>query len=54
MMSLLKTLVKLYHIRYGKGQNVKLEKTAVQVLHVVLVNQEGSHKSALKYTLCSA
>jgi len=34
-------IVTLYHNRYGRGQNVKLEKTAVQVLHVVLVNQEG-------------
>ena len=35
--------VKLCHIRYGKGQKVKLEKITVKVLHFVLVNQEGSH-----------
>ena len=36
-------LVKLCHIRYGKGQKEKLGKTTVKVLHFVLVNQEGSH-----------
>ena len=41
--TLLKKLVKLCHIRYGRGQKIKLEKTAVKVLHFVLVNEEGSH-----------
>ena len=43
MMALLHKLVKFCHIRYGKGQKLKLEKNAVKVLHFVLVNQEGSH-----------
>jgi len=36
-------IVKLCHIRYGRGQKVKLEKTAVKLLHFVLVNQESLH-----------
>ena len=43
VMTLLQQLMKLCHIRYGKGQKVKLEKTAIKILHFVLVNQEGSH-----------
>ena len=43
IMTLLQQFAKLCHIRYGRGQKVKLEKTAIKVLHVVLVNQEGSH-----------
>ena len=39
---LLTKFVKLCH-RYGRGQKIKLEKTAVNILHIVLVNQEGSH-----------
>ena len=31
-MTLLQILVKLCHIRYGRGQKVKLEKTAIKVL----------------------
>ena len=43
IMTLLQKLVKLCYFRYGRGQKVKLEKTAVKVLHFMLVNHNGSH-----------